>query len=65
MSFEKEEAVFELIPLISENSQPRMAENEEKILLLEKLAERSDEALQEQLKNGFLRIPYPDTVKKN
>lgn len=64
VSFDKDEAVFELIPLISENSQPEVAENEEKILLLDALAKRSDESLEEQLRSGFLRVPYPVSVKK-
>lgn len=64
LSFEKDAAVFELIPLVSENSQPEVAENEEKVILLDALAKRSDETLQEQLRSGFLRIPYPAGIKK-
>ncbi|MDQ5962461.1 MAG: hypothetical protein QG653_268 [Patescibacteria group bacterium] len=65
MSFKKDEIQFELLPLISETSRPRISEGEEKRFLLEKISERSEEALQETIKQGFIRIPYPADVNKN
>lgn len=62
--FGKDDIGFELYPIVSEKSQPRLANEEERKIALEKLARKSQETLQDNMRNGIIRVPYPANVAR-
>ncbi|HNY35926.1 MAG TPA: CapA family protein [Candidatus Pacearchaeota archaeon] len=52
----KDKKVYTLYPIINKSSQPKLMEEQDKIDFLNSLAEKSSEALRENIKNGKIEI---------